>query len=525
MEKIGLEQKLLGGIEVNVNSTWPENPEPIWRNDSRHESNPPLTESISTDVVVVGGGITGITTAYLLSKVGKKVVLLEANQLLNGTTGHTTAKITAQHDLIYDELFNHFGKEKARKYYDANNEAFQFIRQTIDELSIQCSFTEEDSYLYTTTDNYARKLTNEMNAYHKLGIHGEFQNHLPIDISIKAAIVMKNQAHFNPVAYLSPLVQKIKEQQGQIFEQTVAVDVEKGLNPIVVTKNGAKISCQTVVACTHFPFYDGNALYFSRMYAERSYVIAAKTKQAYPGGMYLSADMPKRSLRSFQMNGENIVLFGGESHKAGQGHQVTDHYQALKFFGEETFGLSQIVNRWSAQDLFTLDKLPYIGPVTKSEPNILIATGFHKWGMTNGTAAALLFRDYLLDQDSPYVDLFSPSRFHADPSIKTFLVQNANVASEFIKGKLSFTKEISELGNDEAAIVRVNGKKAGAYKGPEGDLHVVDTTCTHLYCEVKWNDDDRTWDCPCHGSRFSIDGDVLEGPADQPLINLKDELD
>ncbi|WP_226659859.1 FAD-dependent oxidoreductase [Pseudalkalibacillus hwajinpoensis] len=510
---------------MNSKRTWPETPEPIWQDDHHIDTHPSLTESISTDVVIVGGGMTGITTAYLLSKAGKKVVLLEANRLLNGTTGHTTAKITTQHDLIYDELLNHFGAEKAKHYYDANNQALQFIRETIDELSIQCSFTEEDAYLYATTDHYARKLTNEMNAYHKLGIHGEFQNDLPIDLSIKGAILMSNQAHFNPVAYLSALVNKVKEQQGQIFEHTVAIDVEKGLNPIVVTKSGAKISCQTVIACTHFPFYDGNALYFSRMYAERSYVIAAKTKQSYPGGMYLSADMPKRSLRSYQKNGESLVLFGGESHKAGQGHQVTNHYQALKFFGEEIFGLSQVVNRWSAQDLFTLDKLPYIGRVTKNEPNILIATGFHKWGMTNGTAAALLFRDYLLNKDTPYYDLFSPSRFHADPSIKTFLMQNANVASEFIKGKLSFTKEISDLAKNEAGIVRVNGRKAGAYKDSKGDLHVVDTTCTHLYCEVNWNDDDRTWDCPCHGSRFSIDGEVLEGPADQPLTNLKDDLD
>ncbi|MCA0173620.1 FAD-dependent oxidoreductase [Bacillus sp. RAR_GA_16] len=510
---------------MNVNRTWPNHPEPIWKENVSLETYPSLTESISTEVVIVGGGITGITTAYLLSKAGKKVVLLEADRLLNGTTGHTTAKITAQHDMIYDELLNHFGKEKAKQYYEANTEALHFIRQTIDQYSIQCSFKEDNAYLYATTDNYARKLTNEMNAYHKLGIDGEFLNQLPIDLSIKGAISMKKQAHFNPVKYLSHLIKKIKEQQGQVYEQTIAVDIEKGVNPIVVTKNGARISCETVIACTHFPFYDGNALYFSRMYAERSYVIAAKTKDAFPGGMYLSADMPKRSLRSYDLNGENLVLIGGESHKAGQGDQITDHYKSLKFFGEETFGLTEVRYRWSAQDLFTLDKLPYIGPVTKNEPNILIATGFHKWGMTNGTAAALLFQDYLLDKDNPYVDLFSPSRFHADPSIKTFLVQNANVASEFVKGKLSFTKQISELGNDEAAIVRVNGKKAGAYKDSEGKLHVVDTTCTHLYCEVKWNDEDRTWDCPCHGSRFHIDGGVIEGPADQPLTNLQDELD
>ncbi len=515
-----------GEMTLNFNQKWPQVPEPLWGVNSPLNSYPPLNENMTADVVIVGGGITGITTAYLLSSAGKKVILLEANRLLNGTTGHTTAKITAQHDLIYDELLNHFGKDLAKGYYTANHEAVQFIKQTIEKLSISCSYTEEDAYLYASTEKSARKLSNEMRAYQKLGIHGEFVNRLPFDLSIKAAIIMKNQAQFDPIAYLTPLVQKVKEQGGQVFENTVAIDIEKGLNPIVLTKNGAKISCQTVIACTHFPFYDGNALYFSRMYAERSYVIAAKTKKPYPGGMYLSVDHPKRSLRSHTLSGENIVLFGGESHKTGQGHRMSDHYHALKFFAEETFGLTEVLYRWSAQDLYTLDKLPYIGPVTKDEPNILIATGFHKWGMTNGTSAALLFRDYLLGKENSYFDLFAPSRFYADPSIKTFLVQNADVANQFVKGKLSFpTQKITDLQTNEAAVVRINGKKAGAYKDHQGLLHVVDTTCTHLYCDVKWNDDERTWDCPCHGSRFNIDGSVIEGPAEKPLTNLKDELE
>ncbi|XBD02179.1 FAD-dependent oxidoreductase [Pseudalkalibacillus hwajinpoensis] len=490
------------------------------------EAHPPLREDMSTDVVIVGGGITGITAGYLLANEGKKVIIIESDRLLNGTTGHTSAKITAQHDLIYDEFLNHFGQEKAKLYYEANNDALQFIKQTVDTLSISCSYSEEDAYLYASTEEYARKLSNEMRAYQKLGIQGEFMNSIPIDVSVKAAISMKNQGQFDPIAYLAPLIQNFKEKGGQVFEQTVAIDVEKGSNPVIITKTGAKITCETIIASTHFPFYDGNALYFSRMYAERSYVLAAKTKKAYPGGMYLSAENPKRSLRSHTLGGEKLVLFGGESHKTGQGHRMSDHYQALKFFGEETFGLTEVLYRWSAQDLFTLDKLPYIGPVTKSEPNILIATGFHKWGMTNGTAAALLFRDYILEKTNPYLDLFTPSRFYADPSIKTFLVQNADVAGQFVKGKLSFpTKQVSDLNIDEAAVVRVNGKKAGAYKDKHGKLHVVDTTCTHLHCEVAWNDDDRTWDCPCHGSRFNIDGQVVEGPAEKPLIDLTGELE
>ncbi|WP_211201529.1 FAD-dependent oxidoreductase [Bacillus sp. NTK071] len=504
---------------------WPDVPEPIWQVNKKLTSHPALNENIETDVVIVGGGITGITSAYLLANEGIRVVLLEANHILNGTTGHTTAKITAQHDLIYDEFLNHFGKEKAQQYYQANTEAIQFIKQTIEKNSISCTFSEEDAYLYATTPEYARKLTNEMRAYQQLRINGEFVNSLPIDLSIKAGIVMKNQAQFDPVAYLSPLVDLFLEKGGQLYEQTVAIDVQKGTKPVVVTKNGSTVTANHVLACSHFPFYDGNALYFTRMYAEASYVLAASTKKDFPGGMYLSAENPKRSLRSHTFNGEKLVLFGGESHKTGQGNRLSDHYKALKFFAEETLGVKKVAYRWSAEDFYTLDKLPYIGPVTEEQENVLIATGFHKWGMTNGTAAALLFRDYVLANRNPYMDLFIPSRFYADPSMKTFLVQNADVAGHFVKGKLSIPKKkISELKEDEGAVIRINGKRAGAYKDSEGCIHLVDTTCTHLYCEVEWNDGDRTWDCPCHGSRFGYDGKVMEGPADKPLTNLSDEL-
>lgn len=511
---------------MKSNKHLPDAPKPVWQVNKTLTHYQALEENIEADVVVVGGGIAGITSAYLLANEGIRVVLLEANQLLHGTTGHTTAKITAQHDLIYDEFLNHFGKEKAQQYYQANTEALQFIKQTVEKASISCSFSEEDAYLYATTPEYARKLTNEMRAYQQLGIHGEFVNSLPLDLTIKAGILMRNQAQFDPVAYLKPLVEKFVEMGGQVYERTVAIDVQQGTKPVVVTKNGPTVTCNHVLACSHFPFYDGNALYFSRMYAEASYVVAATTKEPFPGGMYLSAEDPKRSLRSHTFSGEKLVLFGGESHKTGQGNRLSDHYKALKFFAEETLGVKEIAYRWSAEDFYTLDKLPYIGPVTNKQSNVLIATGFHKWGMTNGTAAALLFKDYVLGNDNPYKELFSPSRFYADPSIKTFMVQNADVAGHFVKGKLSIPKKkISELQDDEGAVVRINGRRAGAYKDSDGAVHLVDTTCTHLYCEVEWNDGDRTWDCPCHGSRFGYDGKVVEGPADRPLTNLSDELE
>ncbi|MBO9131030.1 FAD-dependent oxidoreductase [Bacillus sp. 165] len=499
----------------------PQFPEPYWRSSAKVPSFPKLTDNLMVDVAIVGGGISGITAAYLLVKEGLKVALIDADNLLNGTTGHTTAKITAQHDLIYDELIHHIGEEKARLYYAANNDALQFIRNMVHEHKISCGFTEEDAYLYTSSAHSLYKLNNESKAYEKLGIKGELTTNLSLPFDIKGALIMKNQAQFHPLQFLSYLVQEITNGGGMIFENTTAVDVEKGGKPIVLTSGGHRISCDNLICCSHFPFYDGKGFYFTRMYAERSYVLGVKTEKAYPGGMYLSIDDPKRSLRSVNMYGENLVLVGGESHKAGQGICTIKHYEALQTFAEETFGVKEIPYRWSAQDLITLDKIPYIGCITDHNPNIFVATGYRKWGMTNGTAAALLLKDLILKRDNPYSELYTPSRFQTDPSVKHFISQNADVAKHLIEGKLEFAlRKPEDLANDEGAVVRVNGKRAGAYKDSEGTLHIVDTTCTHLGCEVEWNAGDRTWDCPCHGSRFSIQGDVIEGPADKPLGNI-----
>ncbi|TPG68046.1 FAD-dependent oxidoreductase [Brevibacillus laterosporus] len=500
----------------------PRFPEPFWRDSINLPTFQPVKEDLKVDVVIVGGGITGITAAYLLVKEGLKVALLEANNLLNGTTGHTTAKITAQHGLIYDELINHMGRTKARQYYEANTEALQFIKQTVSEHQIKCDFSQQDAYIYATTEECANKLEKEFEAYQQLNIPGELVHHIPFDIKIHNALSMKNQAQFHPVSYLAHIVQLITANGGLIFENTMAVDLEEGDQPTVITREGQRVTADYVLSCSHFPFYDGLGFYFTRLYAQRSYVIAVKTEKEFPGGMYISADQPTRSIRSATFNGENIVLIGGDGHKTGQGKDTLEHYKALETFGHEVYGSNEILYRWSAQDLVTLDKVPYIGEITANHRNILIATGYRKWGMTNGTAAGLLLRDIVLKRDNPYVDLYRPSRFYINPSLKEFFAQNFDVAKHLISGKLEIpNREAEDLTNGEGSVVLFNGERAGAYKDDNGQLHIVDTTCTHLGCETEWNHGDRTWDCPCHGSRFSYTGEIIEGPAELPLKRLR----
>ncbi len=508
-------------MDANMNNNQNPSSESYWMADTSPPTFEELNENVDTDVGIVGGGITGITTAYLLAKKGYKVAIIDAEQILTGTTGHTTAKITAQHDLIYDEFINHLGEDQAKQYYHANQEALDFVKQKVKQSKIDCEFTEEDAYIYATSDKKARAIEKEAQAYETLGIDGQYVEKLPIDFSIQAGIVMKNQAQFHPLKYLTHLVKELKNMGAQIFENTTAVDVIEGSEPKIVTKYGYQVTCKHLVTSSHFPFYDGRGLYFSRMYAERSYIVGGELNGTYPGGMYLSADDPKRSVRTTKMNGKDLLLIGGESHKTGQGGSSLHHFQNLKDFGKENFGIESYPYNWGAQDLTTLDKVPYVGALTSRHSNIFVATGYRKWGMTNGTAAALLISDLIQGKDNPYQDLYSPTRFYADPSIKTFLSQNANVAAKFVSGKLSKgTKRPEDLRRGEGDNVTYQNQNAGGYKDKNGQVHIVDRTCTHMGCEVEWNDGEQTWDCPCHGSRFSYDGEVYEGPADKPLKKL-----
>lgn len=500
----------------------PQFPEPYWR-EITFPSFEKLKQNISVDVAIVGGGITGITAAYLLKEKGLNVAIIEAGNILNGTTGHTTAKITAQHGLIYEELIQHFGEEKAGLYYQSADRSLKFITKMIQEKKIDCDYSKEDAYLYAITDEYAQKIEKEAESYQKLNISGNHETTIPFDFPIKGALVMKDQAQFHPLKYLKKLAEDFAAAGGLIFENTTASDIEEGDTPTVITRDGHRVSCKHLIMASHFPFYDKKGMYFARMYVERSYAIGIKAKKDYPGGMYLSVDEPSRSLRFTPVNGEKLVIVGGENHQTGQGPDTLLHYLALESFADVNLGIEEYKYRWSAQDIITIDKLPYIGEITADNPRILTATGFRKWGMTNGTTAAILLSDMILEKENPYQELFSPTRlFKADPSIKKLFTINADVAGHLLKGKLEYVgKNPNDLNNDEGAVVMVNGKRAGAYKDHDGVLHIVDNTCTHLGCECEWNHGERTWDCPCHGSRYSIDGEVINGPTHKPLKKIE----
>ncbi|GAB1158167.1 FAD-dependent oxidoreductase [Paenibacillus illinoisensis] len=500
----------------------PPIPESIWRATHEFDAYPKLTEDISADVAIIGAGIAGITTAYLLAQSGMRVVVLEAGKVLDGTTGHTTAKVSAQHGVIFDELLHHFGQEQARMYYEGNAEAANWMRNLVKEKQIDCQWAEEDAYVYIQSEDNLKKLEIELTAYGKLNIPGQWVDPLPIQVPSRAGIKMPGQARFDPLAYLHHLLDSAVKQGVQIYEHTTVTDVEEDASLHVRTYgNGPSVTAEHVVVASHFPVYDPG-FYFTRLHAERSYAVAVEPQKPYAGGMYISDDEPARSLRKVLHEGKELILFGGENHKTGQGICTYGHYERLERFAEETYGIRSIPFRWSAQDLISIDKVPYIGPITGRHERVYVATGFAKWGMTTGTMAGHILADRITGRDNPHAAVFDPARFKTDPGMKNFIIENANVAKELITGKVGIVhKDVSEIGNDEGAVVRHNGKRAGAYKDTSGKLFLVDTTCTHLGCEVEWNEGERSWDCPCHGSRFDFAGKVIEGPAVKDLKVLE----
>ncbi|TJY40763.1 FAD-dependent oxidoreductase [Cohnella pontilimi] len=500
----------------------PRFPVSFWLASSQRPAFGKLEQDLTVDVAVVGAGITGITTAYLLAREGKRVALVEAGRLLNGTTGHTTAKITAQHGLIYDELMDRFGQDLVYFYYAANRDGAEFIRSMVQGMNIDCDYTEEDAYLYTIEEDNIRAIQREYEAYKKLGIPGRLEDGIPLPVTASSAVVMPGQARFHPVKYLTRLLEEFIRWGGLVYENTVVETVEEGEPSVVVTQNGPKITCLHVVSCSHFPIFE-TGLYFARLHAESSYALAVRVRRDVPTGMYLSVDDPNRSVRTIDNDGEKLLLIGGESHKTGQGECTSGRYESLIRFAQEHFDVSDVLYRWSAHDLVTLDKLPYVGRATSKYPNSYVATGFRKWGMTNGTAAAMLLKDLILGADNPYAKLFDPNRSVSAGGVKSFVSQNADVAKQYVQGKLDWMlKKPEHLEPGEGAWIRYNGKKAAAYRDPAGRLTVLDATCTHMGCEVNWNDGDKSWDCPCHGSRFNANGEVMAGPAVEPLKMLQE---
>ncbi|HLR65219.1 MAG TPA: FAD-dependent oxidoreductase [Pseudogracilibacillus sp.] len=488
---------------------------------NKQRSYEPLKKDIDCDICIVGGGIVGITSAYLLTKLHYKVVLIDEGQVLSKTTGHTSAKMTVQHGVKYSELIQNLGENEAKAYYEMNRTALEWMKEKIISDNLDCDYAEEAAYVYALTESGLESLEAEYEAYNTLGIDGTFERDLPFNIEVKGALKLEEQGRFHPVKYCKALLEQAINRGLKVYEETTAVNILDGEQQLVQTTSDYKIKANDVLITSHYPFYEGKGMYMMymmRMYPERSYVLCIKPKADLSKGMYINVESPARSVRKIDINGESALLIVGEEHRTGDNINTMEKYDALYQFAVEQFGIEKIYARWSTQDMMTVSGMPYIGPLTRKDEHILVATGFNKWGMTNGTAAARLLVDYITKQPIGSRQVFHPKHTYILRRFKAFAKQNKDVVAHLVKGKFEKGQvEIDELQKNEAKIIRVDGERKGVYKNEVGDIFFVDTTCTHIGCEVNWNEAEKTWDCPCHGSRFSYDGEVLEGPAEKPL--------
>jgi glycine/D-amino acid oxidase-like deaminating enzyme/nitrite reductase/ring-hydroxylating ferredoxin subunit len=474
---------------------------------------PELEENVHADVVVIGGGIVGITTALLLVESGASVVLLEANRLTHGVTGHTTAKVSSQHGMIYSTLRSRFGVDGARAYGHANEGALAWIATRVDQDGIDCDFRRRSSYAYVTTPSERSQVEDEAQAASEAGLPATFVETTPLPYGVEAAVRFDAQAEFHVRKYLLALVDQLVAGGCRIFERSHAVEVDADENCVVKTPGG-RVSADQVVVATHYPFLD-RSLAFARVHPQRSYAIACRIAGTPPDGMFISADSPTRSVRAVPVGADELLLVGGEGHRTGSGGDTARRYERLEAFAHMHWDVQSVDYRWSAQDNSTLDGVPYVGRMTPREDRVLMATGFAKWGMTGGTAAALLLSDLLLGRDSPAAKLFDPNRLTLLPSAPRLVKENVSVGVHFVGDRITKRgrRSIEDLAPGEGDIVRLDGETVAGYRDEDGTAVAVSATCTHLGCQVNWNSAERSWDCPCHGSRFSPDGEVLQGPA------------
>ena len=508
--------------EINRNDSLnddhlPGEPISLWIATTPETHFPALNGDVSVDVAVLGGGITGIATAYLLKQAGLTVAVIEAGRIVKSVTGNTTAKITSLHNLIYDHLISQFGEEKARLFGEAQESAKEKIAEIVKQLNIDCDFRRTQAYTYTLLEEEMEQIKAEVEAATKLGLPASYVDSTPLPFEIRGAVKFDNQAQFHPRKYLLALIEKIPGDGSYVFEETRALDVEDE-EPCSVRTTRGTIKAKSVVITTHFPVLDPN-IYFAAMSPKRSYVLGCRLNGPVPEGMYISAGTPHHSIRSNPYQGGEIIMIGGENHKTGQGGDTSEHYRHLEEWARANFDIQSIEFRWSTQDNNTVDKVPYIGKLSTGSKHLYVATGFGGWGMTNSHVAAMLLTDMILGRENPWGEVFDPSRFKPITSAKDFIKENMNVAKEFMADRIS-TPELDDIGNlphGSGEVVKLKGERVAVYKDEEGTVYACSPNCTHMGCIVHWNSAEKSWDCPCHGSRFNFDGHVIQGPANEDL--------
>ncbi len=480
----------------------------LWTGTTPQTDFKPLEQDIDTDVLIIGGGITGITAALLLQEQGKKVTIIEQNRLVQDVTGNTTAKLTSQHGFIYHGLAINYGIQVAQAYGQSNQQAIGQIASIIEKYKIDCDFKYADAYAYTEDPNRLELVKTEADIAKEIELPASFVTETPLPFEVKGAVRFTDQAQFHPRKYLLALA-KIIAKNGQIFEQTRALKIRGGKKVSVITDQG-KIRANHVILATHFPFFD-KGFFYARLYPHQAYATALKIKEEIPEGMYYSQDGNHHSIRSHFSKEGNFLIVSGGHHHSGQGGNTLNYYRDVLGYATKRFNIASVDYYWSTQDYSSIDGIPFIGKSPFSK-NIYLATGFGGWGMTNATLAAKLITEQILKQPNPLTYLYKPSRYNIDSS-KGILKENTEVMKQYFKGIFAkYGSNPKYVEDEKGRVLRLRTKRTAVYK--DGAIvKTVSAICPHMGCTLNWNNAEKTWDCPCHGSRFDVDGKEMHGPA------------
>lgn len=500
--------------------------EPIWKSFSGTTDYPIYSGDSKTDIAIIGGGITGISLAYLLSRNSNfKITLLEARKIGMGTTACSTGNLYSYVDQMVSSLEWDYGNAEIRKVIESRKSALDFIENTCQQYQIECGFQRVPMYLYAGTANMAEKLEKEEMALKK-GLPVQFLSQNIFPYKNYGGLELENQAQINPLKYVQKLSKQIPADQCAIYENSAVVEIEgkKEGNGVLLRTEKGSLSADYVVHATHSP--KGVKVFYQSMLGPyREYGVVAKLLSGIipPGIFWGFYNKEKISFRLFEHEEEKYVIAVGQPHKVGQAKNNEEHFSVLENFLKKHFDISAVVHRWGGQHYRSADKLPFIGKTSKNS-TALIATGFSTDGLVYGTVAAQIICDKLIGKKNPFYEVFDAGRFTPVKSAKRFTKETANIAGQYLKGLTAGLKneDLSNLAPGEGKIISHKTHKIAISKTPEGLLKKHAARCTHMGCIVNWNPGEKTWDCPCHGSRFDQDGKVLEGPALKPLEELED---
>ncbi len=500
----------------------PKGSKSLWIATHRAPAFPPLKSDLAVDVAIVGGGITGLTAATLLRRAGRSVAVIEAGRVAEGVSGFTTAHLTEALDRSYEDLIKDFGEGGTRLAAASGRAALSQIAALVREEGIDCDFTRLPAFQYTEDPKLLPQFEVERKAAARVGVKVSLTHNVPLPFTVAGALRFDRQAQFHPRRYLLPLALAIPGGGSHVFEQTRVVSIEDGTPCRVVTET-ATVVARDVIVATHAPF--DNLLVQTKIANYRSYVLALRLKPAVepPVGLFWDTEDPYHYIRSQTTDKGAVLLVGGEDHKTGQDEDTTERFEALLEFASRRFKVESVAYRWSAQVIEPVDGLPYIGRELNSK-HVYVATGYSGTGMTLGTLAGMINTDLILGRQNPYQELYDPNRFKPRASIVDFVKENIDFPVHLVADRLKGAGALSVAGvaKGEGKIVEIAGEKTAVFRDEHGLLHAVSPVCTHLGCLVGFNNAEKTWDCPCHGSRFDKDGKVLNGPAALPLESRRD---